>query len=180
MEKKVIFIDVDGPLAWATWDDGKVTLREGSHFEFQIPYPWVKEDCEALQKICEETGAELVVSSDWKMHFSFIQLKHIFQHYGITANIIDITTHMNARQTGAWHKMSNPSIDFERATQILKWVKDNKVSNWIAIDDLNLSEAFKWMTPREPMWRHVQVDGDWGFGGRLRDKVNECIKKLER
>ena len=87
---------------------------------------------------------------------------------------------MNARQTGAWHKMSNPSIDFERATQILKWAKDNKVSNWIAIDDLNLSEAFKWMTPREPMWRHVQVDGDWGFGGRLRDKVNECIKKLER
>ena len=62
MKKKVIFIDVDGPLAWATWDDGKVTIREGSHFEFQIPYPWVKEDCEALQKICDETDAELVIS----------------------------------------------------------------------------------------------------------------------
>ena len=24
MRKKIIFIDVDGPLAWATWDDGKV------------------------------------------------------------------------------------------------------------------------------------------------------------
>jgi hypothetical protein len=30
------------------------------------------------------------------------------------------------------------------------------------------------------MWRHVQVDGDHGVGGRLRDKVEECIKKLER
>jgi hypothetical protein len=31
-----------------------------------------------------------------------------------------------------------------------------------------------------PQWRHVQVDGDWGQGGRLRDKIDECIKKLER
>jgi len=26
----------------------------------------------------------------------------------------------------------------------------------------------------------VQVDGDHGFGGRLRDKVDECITKLNR
>jgi hypothetical protein len=30
------------------------------------------------------------------------------------------------------------------------------------------------------MWRHVQVDGDFGRGGRLRDKVDECIKKLNK
>jgi hypothetical protein len=43
---------------------------------------------------------------------------------------------------------------------------------------LNLKKEFKWM--RIPQWRHVQVDGDWGQGGRLRDKIDECIKKLER
>ena len=47
-------------------------------------------------------------------------------------------------------------------------------------DDLNLKEQFKWMKPKIPMWRHVQVDGDFGFGGRLRDKVDECIEKLNR
>ena len=39
MRKKVIFIDVDGPLAWATWDDGKVTI-DGGQEDFTIPYPW--------------------------------------------------------------------------------------------------------------------------------------------
>jgi hypothetical protein len=76
--------------------------------------------------------------------------------------------------------MSRPSIDHERALEVVKWAKDNKISNWIAIDDLNLSREFKWMRPRIPMWRHVQVDGDWGNGGRLRDKVDECIEKLNR
>lgn len=174
MRKKVIFIDVDGPLAWATWNDGKVTIKGGIE-DFQIPYPWVKEDCEALQKICDATNAELVVSSDWKMHFSFLQLKRIFVHYGITARIIDITTHQDL-----WMKMSRPSLEYTRASQIIKWAKDNKISNWIAIDDLDLYHTFKWMTPKTSMWRHVQVDGDHGVGGRLRDKVDECIKKLER
>jgi len=174
MRKKIIFIDIDGPLAWATWDDGEVTIEGGQH-DFQIPYPWVKEDCEALQKICTETNAELVVSSDWKMHFSFLQLKRIFVHYGITARIIDITTHQNL-----WNKMSRTSMDNERALQIAKWSKDNKISNWIAIDDLRLGEQFKWMKPRIPMWRHVEVDGDHGAGGRLRDKIDECITKLNR
>ena len=174
MRKKIIFIDVDGPLAWATWDDGKVTIAGGVE-DFTIPYPWVKEDCEALQKICDETNAELVVSSDWKKHFTFNQLKRIFRHYGITARLIDITTHQDL-----WNKMSRPSIDHERALEVVKWAKDNKISNWIAIDDLRLAQQFKWLSPRIPMWRHVQVDGDWGQGGRLRDKIDECITKLNR
>jgi hypothetical protein len=174
MRRKIIFIDVDGPLAWATWNDGKVTISAGSG-DFQIPYPWVKEDCEALQKICDETNADLVVSSDWKMHFSFLQLKQIFFHYGITARVLDITTHQNL-----WNKMSRTSLEHERALQVAKWAKDNKISNWIAIDDLRLGEQFKWLSPKVPMWRHVAVDGDWGQGGRLRDKVEECITKLNR
>ena len=175
MRRKVIFIDIDGPLAWGTWNDGKVTITGGVE-DFTIPYPWVKEDCDALQKICEETNADLVVSSDWKKHFTFNQLKRIFWHYGITAGrLVDITTHQDL-----WNKMSRTSIDHERALEVAKWAKDNKVTNWIAIDDLDLYHNFKWLTPRVSMWRHVQVDGDHGVGGRLRDKIDECIEKLNR
>ena len=180
MRKKIIFIDIDGPLAWGTWMDGKVKINEHTSNEFTIPYPWVKEDCDALSKICEETNAELVLSSDWKMHYTLRQMSDVFIEYGIYARLIDTTTHLNSTQMGVWNKMSKPSLEFERANQILKWVKDNKVSNWIAIDDLNLANQFKFMSPRKPMWRHVQVDGDHGFGGRLRDKVDKCIEKLNR
>lgn len=175
MRKKIIFIDVDGPLAWGTWEDGEVKINENTSNEFTIPYAWDKADCEALTKICEATNAELVLSSDWKKHFTLKQMSDVFIEYGIYARLIDITTHQSL-----WMRMSRPSPDWERAAQIVKWVKDNKISNWIAIDDLNLSNEFKWMKPRIPMWRHVQVDGDFGFGGKLRDKIDECIEKLNR
>jgi hypothetical protein len=174
MRRKIIFIDVDGPLAWGTWNEGKVNITGGVE-DFLIPYPWVKEDCEALQKICDETNAELVISSDWKKHFTFNQLKRIFWHYGITARLVDITTHQDL-----WNKMSRSSLEHERALEVAKWARDNKITNWIAIDDLDLYHAFKWLTPRVSMWRHVSVDGDHGYGGRLRDKVDECIEKLNR
>jgi hypothetical protein len=174
MRKKIIFIDVDGPLAWGTWSDGRVELSLASS-TFKMPYPWVEEDCQALKKILDESNARLVLSSDWKKHFSFIQLKRIFQYYGITAPIIDITTHQDL-----WMKMSRPGAEWERAAEITKWVKDNKVSNWISIDDMRLAEQYKWMKPKVPMWRHVQVDGDFGQGGRLRDKIDECITKLNK
>ena len=180
MRKKIIFIDVDGPLAWGTWEDGPVKINENTSREFTIPYAWNKADCEALQEICNKTNAELVLSSDWKMHFTLRQMSDVFIENGIYAKLIDITTHMNSRQMGLWNKMSSPSLEHDRANQILKWAKDNKISNWIAIDDMNLSNQFKFMKPRQPMWRHVQVDGDHGKGGRLRDKVDECINKLNR
>ena len=176
MRRKIIFIDVDGPLAWGTWDLGpqNFNIECANSRKFQIPYPWVREDCEALQEICERTNADLVVSSDWKQFYSIRQLKDIFVSYGVYAPVIDLTTHLNLT-----NKMS-PQPEKERALQIAQWVKVNKVSNWIAIDDMNLSKEFKYLKPRIPMWRHVQVDGDWGHGGRLRDKVEECIKILER
>ena len=174
MRKKIIFIDVDGPLAWGSWNDGKVTINGGVE-DFQIPYAWDRADCEALQKICDETNAELVLSSDWKKHFTFNQMKRIFWHYGITARLIDITTHQDL-----WNKMSRPGLEHERALEVAKWARDNKITNWIAIDDLDLYHSFKWLKPRVAMWRHVQVDGDHGVGGRLRDKIEECINKLNR
>jgi hypothetical protein len=76
--------------------------------------------------------------------------------------------------------MSRTSLEHDRALQIVKWAKDNKISNWIAIDDLNLKEQFKWLSPKVPQWRHVAVDGDWGYGGKLRNKIDECITKLNR
>lgn len=175
MRRKVIFIDIDGPLAWATWDMGRVKINEGTDREFTIPYPLVKEDCDALQTICEATNAELVLSSDWKTHYTLRQMSDVFIENRIYARLIDITTHQRL-----WNKLSNPSIDWERAAQVVKWAKDNKITNWIAIDDMNLSNEFKWIKPRVPMWRHVQVDGDHGYGGRLRDKIDECIKKLNK
>lgn len=170
---KVIFIDIDGPLAWATWNDGPVTISDGSSDKFKIPYPWVKEDCDALSEILRNTNARLVVSSDWKNHYGFFQLRRVFEHYGIGPwNIMDTTSHFNPRK-----KMSS-SIEWDRACEINSWVKSYKPKNWLAIDDMDLKYGFQSL--RIPQWRHIQVDGDYGFGGRLRDKIEECVTKLNK
>jgi len=136
MRRKIIFIDVDGPLAWGTWSDGRVEMSLGSSSTFKMPYPWVEEDCQALKKILDESNAKMVLSSDWRKHFSFLQMKRIFEYYGIPGhNLVDITTHQDL-----WMKLSRPAIDWERAAEIKKWAKDNKISNWISIDDMQLKK----------------------------------------
>ena len=71
MRKKIIFIDVDGPLSWGSWGDGIVTIDEGNVAPFTIPYTWDIPECEALKTILDETNAKLVLSSDWRFQFSF-------------------------------------------------------------------------------------------------------------
>jgi hypothetical protein len=169
---KIVFIDVDGPLAWKYYG-GRVSLSQGSEV-FTIPYPWVQKDCTALLTILENTDARLVLSSDWRKHYSFLQMREIFRHYGIQPHyLVDTTTHLDL-----WKKFSRPSLSWERAAEILKWVRDNGIKQWIAIDDIDLKVEFKWR--KIPQWRHVEVDGELGNPKRLRDRVDECIEKLNR
>jgi hypothetical protein len=97
----------------------------------------------------------------------------IFEHYGIGRwNLLDTTTHFNPRK-----KLSS-SNEWDRACEIEMWVKSFKPTNWISIDDMQLNFGYKSLGI--PQWRHVQVNGDFGYGGKLRDKVDECITKLNR
>jgi hypothetical protein len=51
----IIFLDCDGPVAWGTWFDGRVKINNN----LTIPYPWVKEDCDALTTVLQKTDANL-------------------------------------------------------------------------------------------------------------------------
>ena len=185
---KVIFLDHDGVICLSSnwggrskkWAKYRSANPESSRDMGQAPVEYRFDDFDkkaikVLNEILEETGAEIVVSSDWRKHYTLRQMRDVMIEYGIYGPLIDITTHQNL-----WNRMSGPSLEWERASQVVKWAKDNKISNWISIDDLKLNQEYKWMKPRIPMWRHVQVDGDWGFGGRLRDKIDECIAKLNK
>jgi len=168
--KRIIFLDIDGPLAWGTWFDGRVKIGD----DLTIPYSWVKEDCDALTSILEQTDAKIVLSSDWKYHYELDSMRQIMDYYEIpSSNLIGHTT-----KTGTKVKMSS-SLEMDRAAEIIQWLKANKVKkNWVAIDDLNLASGFSYF--KYPKYRHVQVDGDYGHGGRLRDKVDEIVKILNK
>lgn len=170
---KAIFVDVDGPLAHGTWMDGEVeieTFRNSQQF-VKIPYAWVREDCEALAEISSRTNSYIVVSSDWRKFYTLRDLRAVFQYYGVDPFfVIDTTTQYNPRM-----KMSSPP-EWDRACEIKSWIDSFKPGAWIAIDDMPLEKPFKRLGI--PDWRAVNVDGSRGEGERLRDKIDECVEKL--
>ena len=127
---KVIFLDIDGPLAWGTWFDGRLQLDAN----LTIPYPWLHKECESLTRIIKATGANIVLSSDWRLHYTIDQMHSIFDHYDIPKVIVDCTHTFKA-------KMSSPG-SMDRARQILKWVEEKNPESWVAIDDYDLEYEF--------------------------------------
>lgn len=127
---KIIFLDIDGPLAWATWLDGRVKIKD----DLTIRYPWLQEECDALSRILYATDAKIVLSSDWRLYYSIEQMHAIFTHYGIPNVIIDYTSPYKV-------KMSS-SGRMDRAKQILNWVEENNPESWVAIDDYDLEYEF--------------------------------------
>lgn len=171
---KVIFVDIDGPLAWGTLNEDKVQINS----ELKLPYPWVKEECDALTQIINSTGAKVVISSDWKKHYSLQELGQIFEFYGIPNVIIDKTSTRKA-------KLSSIS-EWDRAIQIMDWVREHntEIKSWIALDDIPVAKYFGDQTEEYPYItkeNHIWLDGECSQpDARLCQNVKKIIEFLNK
>lgn len=85
-----------------------------------------------LNEILELTDAEIVVSSDWKLHCTLEQLQDMFKEYGVIKSPIDVTPDEVLK------KMSE--LESNRVSEINGWLANHpEVTHWVAIDDLDLS-----------------------------------------
>ena len=159
----IIFIDIDGPLSSLKKRD-EVLIDKGPN-QFKIPYSWDLEDCIALNTIIEKTKSKLILSSDWRFNFSYFQIKRIFEKYEINPeNLFDFTT----LKFGPSKSILIEERAKVRSQEILLYVEQNKLQNWMVIDDLPLSKYIK--------NNHIQVDGYWSSNcGKLRDKTDLII-----
>jgi hypothetical protein len=129
-----------------------------------------KKAIKILNEILEETGAEIVVSSDWKLHATIDELGEYYISQGIikkpiavTPKLIDCTVHGN---NFIW----SPRWDLEqsRSIEIKQYLHDHpEVTHWVAVDDLNMGKI------GEP-WKDV-----WAIDNFvLTPKSSEGIKQL--
>lgn len=169
---KVIFLDIDGPLTMGCY--GAPVVKIG---DFDIPYAWDKEQCEALTEIIKATDAKIVISSDWKNHFTGEQFERIFEFYEIPMSIID-KTHNNKV------KMSSDST-WDRASQIADWLRDHKhdVETWVSIDDMPLHKHYRDLQFHVPVpmgtHHHFWVEGDYSIvSTKLSDYKEKIIELL--
>ncbi len=125
-----IFLDIDGVLATHKefmLNRTKFRSSDKRAAELGIPYPYNPDCVKIFNEILESTETQIVLSSDWKHHFSLHDMNEIFKHNGIIQSIVAFTDDDMV--------MFN-NITLNRAHQIEKYIKDKQIENWIALDDL--------------------------------------------
>lgn len=129
---KMIFLDIDGVLATIT--QYNLTQNSKSWVKKYNVYPFDKKCVKVLNEIIENIDVEIVISSDWRQYYTIEELGDIFQINGIIKKPIDVTEMFSTSSIG---------LEKNRALEILSYVEKNKINNWIAIDDLDMSHWLK-------------------------------------
>jgi hypothetical protein len=100
-----------------------------------------KKAIKVLNSILEETGAEIVVSSDWKKHANLEELGDYYESQGIIKRPIAFTpSFIGCDKPEGFEWLRSLQYEQERSLEIAQYVKDHpEITHWVAIDDLNMS-----------------------------------------
>jgi hypothetical protein len=152
---KIIFLDNDGVIClsnnWGSrvkkrnsWSGLKLSM---SSREIPVEYRFDNFDEKAikvLNEILKETGAEIVVSSDWRHHATLEELGEYYLSQGIIKAPISVTSVTSDINPELWKVLRHRAdLELERSIEILNWLdKHPEVTNWVAVDDLNMSVKY--------------------------------------
>jgi hypothetical protein len=136
---KIIFLDIDGVICLSReWGSRARKLKrwelEGGEGEPPVTIrldDFNKIAVDVLNDIILTSGADLVISSDWRLYATLDEMKDLFHQFGVIKGPIDFTPEL---QTTTKH--ANIRVD-----EINLWLsKHPEVTKWVAIDDMDLGE----------------------------------------
>ncbi len=101
-----------------------------------------KKAVKVLNQILESTGAEIVVSSDWRLHASLEELKEYYLDQGILKPPVAFTPNMKDFDPEAYSLFSWKGwLAKIRIVEIRKYLEEHdEVTSWVAVDDLPMGE----------------------------------------
>lgn len=132
MIDKVIILDIDGCIA--TTKQMLLSYNSKSYIKKYSVYPFDKKCVNILNEILNKTGAEIILSSDWRLFYNIEQLDDIFKINNVNKSPLFTTPKYSS-------KFSAP-LEYNRIIQINNVLNNNKINNYIVIDDLDMSKAF--------------------------------------
>jgi len=97
-----------------------------------------------LNEILEETGADIVVSSDWRLHANLEELGEYYESQGIIKKPIAVTDQFQDLFPKEWNAFRfRANLELERSMEINHWLENHpEVTHWVAVDDLDMSIEF--------------------------------------
>lgn len=148
---KIIFLDHDGVICLSNNWDSRYKKRNKwgglklsmSPLSIPLEYRFDNFDTKAvkvLNEILEETGAEIVVSSDWKRWATVEEMGEYYESQGIIKKPIGFTDSIlyDDYSEFPWHR--NFDLEQTRSLEIAQYLGQNTmVSEWVSIDDLDMS-----------------------------------------
>jgi hypothetical protein len=132
MKKRTIFLDIDGVLA-TNKEYSRNRTKFHKKFEIarklHIPYPYNPECVKILNEILQETDSQIILSSDWRLHWDIEEIDQIFKFNQIIKSPVGFTQNMHV-------SMSN--LEKNRINEIENYIKNHDVGSYVIIDDLDM------------------------------------------
>jgi hypothetical protein len=150
---KIIFLDNDGVIClsdqWGSrYKRMKKFISETGISEISKMPAYIRLDkfdtkaVKVLNEVIEKTGAEIVVSSDWKLHATLEELQELYLKNGVIKAPIATTENMKDfdPETNGLYSWKG-WLERIRIVEIEKYLNDNlEITHWVAIDDLLLGK----------------------------------------
>jgi len=154
---KVIFLDHDGVICLATEWGGRYKKRHRAGCKKDANAKDMLLDLrfdnfnqkavDILNDIIKQTGAEIVVSSDWKRWATCEEMGEYYETKGICKKPIAFTPDLQNCTVHGSLFIWSPEWDLEqtRSIEIKQYLHDHpEITNWVAIDDLNMGKGEEW------------------------------------
>ena len=185
-EMKVIFLDNDGVIClssnwggrskkWAKYRSANPeTVKVMNVAPVDVRFDnFDQKAIKILNEILEETGAEIVVSSDWRFHANLEELGEYYTSQGISKKPIGVTKKLgecDVPENFIWSRQWD--LEQTRSLEILQYLRDHpEVTEWVAVDDLNMG-----IPQNDETWGEIEMD--WGLTNFvLTPKSSEGIKQ---
>lgn len=155
---KVIFLDHDGVICLSTEWGGRFKKQQKAGRKLSqsiksLPVEsrfdnFNKKAVKVLNSILEDTGAEIVVSSDWKRWADVEELGEYYEQQGIIKKPIDFTPNLG---NCTWYIEAYPAgfmwsreweLEQTRSIEIRQYLIDHpEVTHWVSIDDLRMGKT---------------------------------------
>ena len=151
---KVIFLDNDGVICLSNNWGSRTTKRRKAGLRASVPpleLPvdirfdnFDKKSVKILNEILEETGAEIVVSSDWRFYATLEELGEYYLSQGILKVPIATTPRTEDIAPEKWNILRfRADLELERSIEIQHYLETHpEITHWVSIDDLDMSVDF--------------------------------------
>ena len=127
---KVIFLDIDGVLNYTQWyvsdrNPGNINGQEGDIDPMCV---------ERVLRICKETGAKVVITSDWRISWEGTLMR--LERMGLTRDIVIDKTPYPWGISRRDYMLCDDDEYCTRGAEINMWLRDHpECTNFVIVDD---------------------------------------------